>query len=48
MLGLIYFDLDIDQKGVTDINGAIFIVVTMVSMTNMFPVLTVGSQMLAR
>ncbi|BFY98581.1 hypothetical protein BsWGS_01621 [Bradybaena similaris] len=40
MLGLIYFDLDVDQKGVSDVNGAIFIVVTMVSMTNMFPVLT--------
>jgi ABC-type multidrug transport system permease subunit len=40
MIGLIYFDLEIDQKGVTDINGAIFIVITMVSMTNMFPVLT--------
>ncbi|BFY98580.1 hypothetical protein BsWGS_01620 [Bradybaena similaris] len=40
ILGLIYFDLDINQKGVTDINGGLFIIVTNISFTNMFAVLT--------
>ncbi|CAG5130201.1 unnamed protein product [Candidula unifasciata] len=40
ILGLIYFDLDISQKGVTDINGGLFIIVTNISFTNMFAVLT--------
>ncbi|CAL1533117.1 unnamed protein product [Lymnaea stagnalis] len=40
VLGLVYLQLDVDQKGVMNINGALFLLLTNVSFTNMFAVLT--------
>ncbi|KAK7111238.1 protein white-like [Littorina saxatilis] len=38
VLGLIYLRLDYDQKGVMNINGALFLLITNASFTNMFAV----------
>ncbi|XP_076458336.1 protein white-like [Babylonia areolata] len=38
VLGLIYLRLDYDQKGVMNINGAIFLIITNASFSNMFAV----------
>ncbi|XP_005094340.1 protein white [Aplysia californica] len=38
ILGLVYLQLDISQKGVQDINGAIFLLITNTSFSNMFAV----------
>ncbi|CAL1533119.1 unnamed protein product [Lymnaea stagnalis] len=40
VLGLVYLQLDVDQKGVMNINGALFLLVTNTSFTNMFAVLS--------
>jgi hypothetical protein len=39
MFGVIYFQLKLDQAGVQDINGVVFLLVTNTSFANMFPVL---------
>ncbi|XP_059178882.1 protein white-like [Physella acuta] len=38
VLGLVYFQLDVNQKGVMNINGAIFLLITNTSFSNMFAV----------
>jgi len=39
MFGLIYLNLKVDQEGIQNINGVIFLLVTNSSFSNMFPVL---------
>lgn len=39
MFGIIYFQLNLDQAGVQDINGVLFLLTTNTSFANMFPVL---------
>ncbi|XP_045170126.2 protein white-like isoform X2 [Mercenaria mercenaria] len=39
VLGLIYLQLDVDQKGVQDINGVLFLILTNMTFTNVFGVL---------
>ena len=38
-LGLVYFQVDIDQKGTYDVNGALYIIITSSTLANMFTVL---------
>ncbi|XP_012935669.1 protein white [Aplysia californica] len=40
VLGLVYLQLDVDQKGVQNINGAIYLLILNVTFTNVFAVLT--------
>ncbi|KAK3728091.1 hypothetical protein RRG08_022142 [Elysia crispata] len=40
ILGLVYMDLEISQRGVMNINGALFVLVFNIGMTHMFSVLT--------
>ena len=39
LFGLIYLKLDVDQEGVQNINGVLFLLITNVSFSNMFPVI---------
>ncbi|XP_060607955.1 protein white-like [Ruditapes philippinarum] len=39
VLGLIYLQLDVDQRGVMDINGVLFLMITNMTFTNVFGVL---------
>ncbi|XP_045170130.2 protein white-like [Mercenaria mercenaria] len=39
ILGLIYLQLDVDQEGVQNINGVLFLIVTNMTMSNLFGVL---------
>ena len=41
MLGLIYLQLDLDQPGVMNVNGVLFLVLTNVTLVNVFGVLNV-------
>lgn len=43
VFGLIYFNLDYNQKGVMNINGGIFLLITNASFTNMFAVINVSA-----
>ena len=43
ILGLIYLRLEYNQKGVMNINGGIFLMITNASFTNMFAVINVSA-----
>lgn len=43
IFGLIFLRLDYDQKGVMNINGAIFLLITNATFTNMFAVVNVSA-----
>ncbi|XP_012935697.1 protein white [Aplysia californica] len=40
VLGLVYLQLEVDQKGVQNINGGVFLLIVNISFTNLFAVLT--------
>lgn len=44
MLGLIYLQLDIDQPGVQNVNGVLFLMLTNMTFSNVFGVLNVSTR----
>jgi len=42
MLGVVFFDQDYDQEGVVNINGALYLIISILTFVNLFCILQVA------